>query len=222
MKSPRGVSFFQDARQWFGGIRFDAIFDVGANVGQSAHVFAEENPQAQIYCFEPVARAYNELMRNVAHLPNVKPSRLAMGVVGGWADMHVAAETSLSSIHVNEPGSVVEVVPMVTLDEFCGAYGIERIDFLKIDAEGHDVEVLQGAFKMLTMGRVNFVQVEASFYRENKRFIELGRFADLLGQLGFEIFGIYDQMPHPTGRPSVAYFNAVFVNRTLLKEPPWR
>ncbi len=220
MMRQRGISFFQDAWHWIGGVRFDVIFDVGANVGQSAHVFAEMVPQASIWCFEPVERAFKELKRNVAYFPNVKPYRLAMSATGGWADMHVAEETSLSSISVNAPGSVVEVVPMVTLDEFCGASGIERIDFLKIDTEGHDIDVLQGAFKMLA-GRVNFVQVETSFYEGNKRFIELDRFVDFLG-FGYEIFGIYDQMAHPTGRPSIAYFNAVFVNSTLLKEPPWR
>ena len=220
MMLPRGVSFFQDARQWIGGVRFDVIFDVGANVGQSAHVFAEENPQAQIYCFEPVARAHEELRRNVAHLPRVKTYKLAMGSYNHSQMIHVPQESSLASFEQFTGETTDERVDVATVDEFSATFGIALIDLLKIDTEGHDVDVLQGAFRMLT-GRVNFVQVEASFCEGNKRFIALDRFVDLLG-FGYEIFGIYDQMAHPTGRPSIAYMNAVFVNSTLLKEPPWR
>lgn len=219
---PRGISFFEDARQWLGAARFDVIFDVGANVGQSAHVFCNENPKAMVYCFEPVARAFKDLQRNVSHLPNVKTFQLAMGAARGEADIYVTKETALSSLKIKAADSVIERVSVSTLDDFCTQNGIEHIDLLKIDAEGYDVDVLQGGFTILSLDCVNFVQVEASFYHRNPRFIQIGRFVTLLDQLGYELFGIYDQMPHPTGRPSLAYMNAVFVNRKLLKEPPWK
>ena len=222
MMLPRGVSFFHDVRQWLGGWRFDVIFDVGANVGQSAHVFAEENPQAQIYCFEPVARAHEELMRNVSYLPKVSTFQLAMGASVGRGIIHVGKETSLASMEKRAPDDREEFVDVTTVDAVCAGHGIKSIDLLKVDAEGHDLAVLQGARDMLGKGAVSFVQVEASFYAGDPRFVCLDRAVAMLNDLGYEVFGIYDQMPHPTGRPSVAYFNAVFVNRKLLKEPAWR
>ena len=222
MRPPRGVSFFRDARQWFGTMQFDVIFDVGANVGQSAHIFSDECPRAAIYCFEPVQRAFAELQRNVSYLPNVRTFKLAMGAARGEADMHVDTETALSSMVVQMPGSVVERALVSTLDGFCDENRINQIDFLKIDAEGSDVDVLRGARAMLAGGRMRFIQVEASFYDNNPRFLRVDRFSEFLGDYGYEAFGIYDQMPHPTGRPTVAYMNAVFVHRALLKEPLWR
>ena len=48
---------------------------------------------------------------------------------------------------------------MTTVDAYCAAEGIERVDYLKVDAEGHDLAVLQGAAGMLEVG-VRFVQFE--------------------------------------------------------------
>ena len=216
----RSNDFFSDARAAFGLIRFDTIFDVGANVGQSAHIFAAENPGAKIYCFEPVVRAYNELKRNVEHLPNVETYQLAMGDRRYIGHMHVGAETSLASFETKSGATEVEDVAVMTLDGFAENSGIWDIDLLKIDTEGHDLKVLAGARNLILEDRIKFIQVEASFYADNPRFVSLSTLISALER--YEVFGIYDQMPHPTGRQSVAYLNAVFVNRQLLKEPAWR
>jgi hypothetical protein len=47
-----------------------------------------------------------------------------------------------------------------TLDGFCQARGVAQIDVLKVDAEGHDLAVLQGAGGLLAGGHVKFVFIE--------------------------------------------------------------
>jgi hypothetical protein len=54
----------------------------------------------------------------------------------------------------------VERIALTTLDSYCAFEGIQKIDFLKIDAEGHDLEVLKGASTMLAEGRITYVQFE--------------------------------------------------------------
>jgi len=41
---------------------------------------------------------------------------------------------------------------VTTVDAYCAAQGIERVDYLKVDSEGHDLAVLQGAAGMLEVG----------------------------------------------------------------------
>jgi len=51
-------------------------------------------------------------------------------------------------------------VKVVCLDDFCEANGVEYIDFLKIDTEGHELEVLRGAVKLIAKNRISLIQFE--------------------------------------------------------------
>jgi hypothetical protein len=55
-----------------------------------------------------------------------------------------------------------EVVACKTIDSYCREQVINRIHFLKIDVEGHELEVLQGAKGLLEAGRIDFIQFEFS------------------------------------------------------------
>ena len=56
--------------------------------------------------------------------------------------------------------SDTERVRVRTLDSFCAAKGIEHIDFLKLDVEGHEVAVLRGAQTTLDRGAISMIQFE--------------------------------------------------------------
>ena len=56
--------------------------------------------------------------------------------------------------------SVSEVVPLTTIDQICNETAIDHIDLLKIDTEGHEMEVLLGASAMIDAGRISSVQLE--------------------------------------------------------------
>lgn len=215
--SARGRDFFADVRACFGLVQFGLILDVGANVGQSSIRFARECPEATIHAFEPVARAYTELIRNIEKngLRRVFAHHLALGEEESEKEIFVSEETALSSF-VAKSGGAVERVPMTTVDAFCKSLLLHEVALLKIDTEGYDLQVLAGANDLLRAGLARFVQVEASFYGLDPRFRSIGEFVQLLSQFGYEVFGIYEQMPHLSGRASIGYFNAVFVNRRLL------
>jgi hypothetical protein len=51
-------------------------------------------------------------------------------------------------------------VNVITLDSYCSTHGIERVDFLKIDAEGHDLKVLRGSRELFAKGAIGAAQFE--------------------------------------------------------------
>ncbi len=76
-------------------------------------------------------------------------------------------QSLISSIDRRLPTQVVQVevsaaerVEVRTLDDFCAEQGVERIDFLKLDVEGHELAVLRGAQRMLGAGAVSMIQFE--------------------------------------------------------------
>jgi len=61
---PRGINFAVDIQSTFPGYKIKTIFDVGANVGQSAKKFLVQFPGSHIYCFEPVTDTFRLLSNN--------------------------------------------------------------------------------------------------------------------------------------------------------------
>lgn len=218
---PRGTALAADIYDSFGPEPLHMILDVGANVGQSARRFSADFPHAVIHCFEPVPAAYQDLARNTADLAQVHTHPIAMSAEEGWTDIYIGTESSLSSAAVRSPGDVAVAFKASTVDAFCEANGIEAIDLLKIDTEGYDLHVLAGAARTLAAGLVRFVLVEAALADGDPRFIGIGSFVAQLAPHRYEVFGLYDQMPHLAGRKSLAYFNLLFAHADEIERGPW-
>jgi FkbM family methyltransferase len=113
----------------------------------------------------PSERVHGELVAATAGR-GITCVRAACGDRPGAADLYVVEGLDeLSSLHRRDLAShgmtmtALETVDVTTVDAYCAAQGIERVDYLKVDAEGHDLAVLQGAAGMLEVG-VRFVQFE--------------------------------------------------------------
>jgi FkbM family methyltransferase len=142
--------------------------DVGAHRGVFIERALRINPTLQIHAFEPDPRSYAEL-RAKPYPASVTIQNLALGDCAEERELWMFGDFSeISSFHWRPltPGLPVEKptgavpVKVVTLDSYCSAHGIEHIDFLKIDAEGHDLKVVQGARELLTRGAIDAVQFE--------------------------------------------------------------
>lgn len=151
------------------------IFDVGANVGDYSLCLSGFLPTARIYSFEPAKSVFQQLTGNIA-------AARAHGQINprnfGFSDSERTVEfysytvegneaSVLSSIDQRRPTQVLDVqtqrserIQVRTIDHFCEAEGIDRIDFLKIDVEGHELSVLRGAKRMLTTGAISMIQFE--------------------------------------------------------------
>lgn len=217
---PRGMDVFGDLAGDLPRFEASVVFDVGAHVGQSTQRFLTAFPGARIYCFEPVRETFLDLARRFRNEPRVVPNRLALGATVGSARMAVAEASDLS--HVIAPGPEepvadggvrAEVVDLTTLDVFCRRYAIDAIHYLKVDAEGSDLAVLQGARELLREQRIDLVQVEAGMNPENTLHTPLEAFRALLHGQGYRLFGIYDQVNEwPSNAPHLRRANLVFIS----------
>lgn len=139
------------------------IFDVGANLGDYALALRSSFPNAYIYCFEPVKSTYAGLLQNVGSDRLIKSCNIGLGDVQGNVTIHynpaMLSRSTISS-QSHQEFTQSETIEIQTLDAFCSGAGISQIDFLKIDVEGHELKVLNGAKRLLKEQRITCIQFE--------------------------------------------------------------
>ena len=148
--------------------RKEVIVDVGANVGNYSRKVLEINPAATVYAFEPHPKNFSRLISNIK---DASFFAVNAGVGGNdnvmtlydYADRDGSSHASLykdviEGIHKQK--SVEHKVRVVTLDSFFSDKQIDRIDLLKIDTEGNELDVLNGAENLLKRKIINAIHFE--------------------------------------------------------------
>ncbi len=142
-------------------------FDVGAAHGRWAKVALEANPALELHCFEPTSRRFAALSAEFGGRAIL--NQLALGDAPGEQRIFYGASGGSNSIYPqrynNESyvASDVETIKVSTIDDYCGAKGIETVDFIKMDIEGYEPAALRGAERMLRAGRIKMIQFEYSY-----------------------------------------------------------
>ncbi|SRR6266446_1800722 len=180
--------------------RIDTVLDVGANEGQYALSLRELGFGGRIISFEPLAMAHQQLQRSaVKDASWIIPPRTAIGNQDGQIRINVASNGASSSIlrmleaHQRAAPDVgyvgTEVVPISRLDRVAKEFlGEARNIFLKVDAQGFELQVLQGAEELIC--RIAGAQLELSLvplYEGQALFSEL---IDWMRKAGLSIWGI--------------------------------
>lgn len=159
--------------------------DVGANVGAYSLLLGQwVGASGTVVAFEPAPDAHDGLRRHI-HLNAldaiVTPVRAAVGAAPATARFVVGATAGESRLATtNDDDAAAMTVPVTTIDEFCAR---ERLtpDFIKIDVEGAELDVLRGARETIrrTRGRLSlFVEMHPSIWRSSGLTI-----ADIRGEL---------------------------------------
>lgn len=193
---PIGIDFAFDVAKANPNFDPKLIFDVGANIGQSAIAFAEDFPDAEIYSFEPGASAFAKL--SVASQDHkINAFKLALGSRPGTGFLsNNSGNDKLNQVtqqSQTQSGCEAEATSIETLDGFCKKNDITRIDFLKIDTEGNDLEVLKGAAGMLSSASIEFVQTEVGVSKQNNRHVPMQEIIEYLDDYNYSVFGFYNQ-----------------------------
>jgi FkbM family methyltransferase len=197
------------------GCEISVVFDVGANVGQSALKFKNAFAKAKIFCFEPVTNTFNEMKKNVEGM-DVICHRMALGNEESRRTIYLTDQSLTSSLIKPKEACETEEVVLSTADKFAVDNNIEHIDLMKIDAEGFDLEVLKGAKGLLSSGRVSFVLVEVGFHPNDNRHELFDDVRNFLMPMGYSVFGIYDQRLEWSGEQRLRFANACFVNHNIF------
>lgn len=143
----------------------DTVFDIGANIGYYGLIAAKKvGPAGMVYMFEPASATRKILEENIRlnGISNAKISNCAFGDNDGEKEIFLNSQSGLASFNQTFRGSVIgsEIVKCVTLDKFIGEHAIDRIDFLKIDVEGFEPEVLRGGKNFLNNRRGTIIMAE--------------------------------------------------------------
>ena len=144
------------------------IFDVGANVGHYSVLLKEIfGEKAKIHSFEPSKKTFDKLTQNIGNKTRINLHNFGFGDEKTKIFLYSNSdESGLASVykrrldHFNIDMSKSEQIEIDTLDSFCKAQKIGHIHFLKLDVEGHELKVLEGASKMLKSGEIDFIQFE--------------------------------------------------------------
>src|ERR1700722_18736635 len=181
--------------------KIDTVIDVGANKGQFGMRMRQSGFRGDIYSFEPVKSIYDSLLQCIADDKRWTAYNMALGSAAGELQMNVSESSDFSSLlEPNEFGAArfkgikvirKDKVTVRRLDEFIGQaieIGKRRI-LLKIDSQGYDHQVFEGAKGIL--GNVCAVLSELSLipiYHGIKNYLEM---LDIYQQSGFKVSGIY-------------------------------
>ena len=128
----------------------DAVcIDVGANVGYYTLLLASLAPRGQVHAFEPVPRNFDLLSKNVRlnGFENVILNRCAVGHRDDemrFTNSEDGAYSSFLDTGRRAPSGTI-TVPARTLTSYCEERSLNRIDFMKVDVEGAELMVLEGA-----------------------------------------------------------------------------
>tara|TARA_B100001094_G_C18060055_1_gene734595 strand:+ start:204 stop:962 length:759 start_codon:yes stop_codon:yes gene_type:complete len=135
------------------------ILDVGGHAGQYSKLFASLAPEGKVYSFEPGSypRSILKLSMFLNRLKNVVVVGEGLGVVPGKLSLVTPVKDNgvfrfgLAYIGSKENSTSIEVeeVPVTTIDKFAIDFGLKSLDFIKIDVEGWEAQILRGGIKTI-------------------------------------------------------------------------
>lgn len=177
-----------------GAANVKIIFDIGAAGGEYVLHFLGYFSNAIIYCFEPSREQFEELeWRTKKFKDRIRLFNHGLYKEAATLDFNVAPYRDASSLLVKKDihGSIVEKVIVKRLDDFIAEHKIGKIEFMKIDVEGVEKEVIEGG--LLTMKNLVdnlYVEIQPAFkgYR-NPDYIKVFQY---LYDCGFGFIGVFE------------------------------
>lgn len=151
-------------------------FDIGAHRGKFLNLFKKIYENGSFYCFEPNITAHNYLISNFQskktnffNLAVGKKNEIAKMIINpidltntfskvNFNSKYLKLKNFLLSINKKINETQIKKIKVIKLDNFCIKNNIKKIDILKIDVEGFELQVLQGANKILN--KTNYVLIE--------------------------------------------------------------
>lgn len=181
------------------------IFDVGSYVGDIACKYAFLFPGATVYAFEPTLSSFQQLDNKSRQFSNIQVYNFAFADTDSKQKFYLnkfsptnsllQASENASSIWGDNLLDTQEqiFVESKSIDSFCSASGISHIDILKLDVQGAELLVLNGARNMLTEGRVSLIYTEVIFADTYQNQVVLSDLLRLMDNYQFRLFNFYNQ-----------------------------
>lgn len=146
----------------------DVIFDVGAFIGNWSQICFQLKPDVHIHLFEPFKNSFNQLKKKFQDNKNITLNNVALGEREGEKKFYINKTcSSLNSMYLRKDlynksleHTHKELVFETTLDKYCDQEKISNVDYMKIDVEGNELNVLKGSKRILKNQSIKFIQFE--------------------------------------------------------------
>lgn len=173
----------------------DVVLDVGGFKGETAIVFADMvGKNGKVFAFEPINAAYQAMIKNI-HANGL--DSIITPINKGCS--HISKNASAVSVAAGAPWSYIseedgEVdVELVSIDDFVAAQRLPKVDFIKVDVEGFESDVLMGAQKVMQTFRP---KLAVALYHRSSDMLEIPRLIHSMG--GYKLY-VRSNMDGPFG-----------------------
>ena len=175
------------------------ILDVGANFGLMTLSYAKLYPKGKIYSFEPTHYALEKLNRNIELNPELA-SRITVTnsfisdqennnpdikAYSSWK-VDGSKEADKHDTHGGTAKST-DGVGSITLDAFCKQHDISKIDFIKIDTDGHELNILKGSKDIVNQHKPSII-FEIGMYLLDEHSIPFSDYADFFESINCTMY----------------------------------
>ncbi len=175
------------------------IFEAGGHYGVDTIKFAKKWPHSTIISFEPNPHAFEKHLETTRDFSNIHGFHLAVNNYNGTAILNVCYGTTgddpifegasslleaSEGMKIHYQGPKVEV-PCVVLDDWCRENGVENIDFMWLDLEGLELQILKCSPKILKTVKV--IYTETNFYKFRKGTTKYKDLRAFLQKSGFKV-----------------------------------
>ena len=167
----------------------DICLDIGSNNGFFS-LYAVKKGASKVYSVEPVQRTYDYLVKNInikeEYIDKIYPIKCAISDKTGKGNMIVydrlSAQNKLTD-NVNN-GNMIEEVNLIEINSFLDQNNIEKVDFLKIDAEESEYEIMKAIDDDFLANSIKKIVIE--FHSIDSRVDEFNDIRDKIERCGFE------------------------------------
>lgn len=212
---PAGVDLIWDIEKRL-QMPLQTIVDIGAHKGETIQYFHGRLDDCRILAFEPIYSTFQTLDRSWGRAENVKLRHMALADQSGSLTICLNTDSQANSLNRlptrvdSSPGETYEKVRVSTLDAEVSFLCEEKpIDLVKIDVEGVELRVLQGANNILRKGGIRLILSEFTLNPADSQHTHLDELRSVLDIYGFCLVGFYDQVIW-NSPPRLGYGNALF------------
>jgi len=225
-RKQRGFHLLNDIRYLSkgSGKPIEVIFDVGANTGQSINKYKQYFPEAEIHAFEPIDETFEKLISNIKNIKNIYPNKFALSSSSGSEKIALSENSPTTNslrnyVTQNQEMSnnSTQIVQIQTIDNYFKQKSLEKIDLLKTDTEGYDLEVLKGGKSLLNSKCINFIITEVTFDPKDNTHTQFSDINKILWDYGYGIIGFYDCGYKKETIATIKYCNALYMLNDLNK-----